>query len=231
MKKKVTMRFIALSAVLLGITGMPLAAADMTIADLRLSVGVLSREYKGASTTTVTDTGNTVTTTTSSEDGRDADDNWRGQLQFVGGSLDAGGGLIWGVGIAVNHATWDNGAQDAHVTTPTVGAMLGYGYAFTPNWHIEIAPFAGYGRAYYSVSDSNSTETSEEWSDYLEYGARIGTFFSLGDDLVLGVEVPYLVGRFDPDYEYIDDNDGQVTVSDERRNKGFGVLVSIAGRF
>ena len=190
------------SATLLALAALPLAAADMNVADLRLGVGILSNEFKGSSSTTVTDQNNGVTTTRSTEDGRNSDDNWRGQLQFISGSLGAGGGLLWGVGVAVNHATWDNGSQDANVTTPTVDVMIGYGYAFTPNWHFEVMPFAGYGRAYYSVSDNGSSSTSKEWDNYMEYGAKIGTYVSLGNSLVLGVEVPYLVGRFDPDYNY-----------------------------
>jgi hypothetical protein len=219
------------SITLMSLAMSPLFAADLTVSDLRLGVGVLSTEYEGASTTTVTDIVGSVSSTTSSEDGRDADDHWRAQLQYVGGNLGAGGGLIWGIGAAVNHATWNNGAQDAHVTTPTLDVLIGYGYAFTPNWHFELTPFGGYGRAYYSVSDSGSSNTSKEWDHYFEYGAKIGTYVALGGSLVLGVEVPYLVGRFEPDYTYVDNANGQVTVSDKRSNEGFGLLLTLGGRF
>jgi hypothetical protein len=224
------MRLLAPIAALAVMASAPLTAADLTLADLRVSAGVLSNEFKGASRTTVTDNQGNATTTRSSEDGRDADSNYRGQVQFVGGHLGAGGGFIYGLGIGVNHATWDNGPQDAHATSPCVDLLLGYGYAFTPQWHVEITPFAGYGRTYYSVSDSGSTDTSKEWSTYVEYGAKIGTYVALGGDFVLGVEVPYLVGRFDPDYDY-DDGTNSVSVSDERRSEGFGVLVTLGGRF
>lgn len=229
---RVFIKTLSISATLLALAAMPLAAADMNVADLRLGVGILSHEFKGASSTTVTNqNNNTVTSTNSSENGRNADDNWRGQVQFVSGSLGAGGGLLWGVGVAVNHATWDNGEQDAHVSTPVVDIMLGYGYAFTPKWHFEVMPFAGYGRAYYSVSDNGSSSTTKEWDNYMEYGAKIGTYVSLGESLVLGVEVPYLVGRFDPDYSYKNSGNDSVTVSDTRRNQGFGVLLTLGGRF
>lgn len=225
------MRHLVPSVAMLAISLAPLTAADMTIADVRVSAGVLSQEFRGSSTTTVRDgNGNVISTTHSSEDGRDADSHYRGQVQFVGGQLGAGGGFIYGLGVGVNHATWDNGAQDAHATSPVVNLLVGYGYAFTSAWHIEVTPFAGYGRTYYSVSDDGSSDTSEEWSEYIEYGAKIGTYVSLGDDLVLGIEVPYLVGRFEPDYNY---NDGanEVTVSDERSSEGFGVLLTLGGRF
>lgn len=224
------MRLLAPIAALLTIASMPLTAADLSFADLRFGAGVLSEDFRGASTTTVTNNGSTISTTRSSVDGRDADSNYRGQLQLVGGHLGAGGGLVYGIGVAVNHATWDNGSQNAHATTPTVDVLLGYGYAFTPAWHFELTPFAGYGRAYYSVSDSGSSSTSKEWDNYVEYGAKIGTYIALGQ-LVLGVEVPYMVGRFKADYNYDSTGNDRVAVSDDRRNTGFGLLVTIGGRF
>lgn len=226
-----TLTRLSSSAALLALAALPLAAAEMTVSDLRFSVGVLSEEYKGESSTTITDQSGSVTRETSDSDSRDADSNWRGQVQYVAGSLGDMGGLIWGVGLAVNNATWDNDSQDAHVTTPVLDVLLGYGYAFTPNWHFELTPFVGYGRGYYSVSDSNSSETSKEWVDYVEYGAKLGSYYVFDSGLVLGLEVPYLVGKLDPEYDYNDANDSQVTVSDERRNRGFGVLVTVGSRF
>lgn len=224
------MRYVIPLAVVVSLGLSPVSAADLTLADIRVSAGVLSDEFRGASRTTVTDSQGNVTTTRSGEDGRDADSHYRAQVQFVGGHLGNGGGLVYGLGVAVNHATWDNGAQDAHATSPSVQLLLGYGYAFTPAWHIELTPFAGYGRTYYSVSDDGSTDTSEEWSDYVEYGAKLGTYVALNEDFVLGIEIPYLVGRFDPDYDYNDGADS-VSVSDERRSEGFGVLLTLGGRF
>jgi hypothetical protein len=219
------------TAALLALAGMPLAAADMTVADLRLGVGVLSREYKGESSTKITDQGGNFISSSNNTDSRNADANWRGQVQFVAGSLGQGGGLIWGAGVGMNNATWHNDGQDAHVSTPVIDVLIGYGYAFTPNWHLELTPFAGYGRGYFSVSDSGSTDTSKEWVNYVEYGAKVGTYVALGGSLVLGVEVPYLVGRLEPEYDYTDNANRQVAVSDERRSQGFGLLVTIGSRF
>ncbi len=223
-------RTILCSATLLGLASIPLGAADMVVSDLRLGFGVLSNDYRGASSTTVSNGSDTISSTSSSDTGRDADDNMRLQLQYVAGTLGAGGGLIWGVGIAANHATWDNGSQEAHVTTPTVQLLIGYGYAITSAWHVELTPFVGAGRAYYSVSDNDSSETDSDWDTYVEYGAKLGTYVALGS-LVLGVEVPYLVGRFEPDYDYVDGDDNTVTVSDTRRNQGLGLVASIGLRF
>ncbi len=224
------MRLIPSLAVLLGLASATVAAADVSYLDLRIGAGVLSNEYKGTSTTTVTDGNGSVTTIHSSDDGRDADHNWRGQVQLVGGQLGSAGGLVYGVGVAMNRATWENGSQDAHVSTPVIDILLGYGYAFTSNWHLELTPFAGVGRAYYSVSDGNSSSTSKEWNNYVEYGAKLGSYLTLDGGLQLGVEVPWLVGRFDPDYDHQDGTD-QYSVSDERRNQGLGLLVSVGVRF
>jgi hypothetical protein len=224
-------RTVLCSAALLSLATIPLGAADMVVSDLRLGFGVLSTDYRGASSTTVSSGSDTISSTSSSGNGRDADNNLRLQLQYVAGTLGAGGGLIWGVGIAANHATWDNGSQDAHVTTPSVEVLIGYGYAITSAWHVELTPFVGAGRAYYSVSDHGSADTNENWDAYIEYGAKLGTYAALGQGLVLGIEVPYLVGRFEPEYDYVDGADNTVTVSDTRRNHGLGLVASIGMRF
>lgn len=100
------MRMIASIAALVTCSLASLHSADLDFADLRLSGGAISTEFRGSSTTTVSTSGSSVTTTTNSSDtGRNADDNWRGQLQFVDGHLGLGGGLIYGAGFAVNNAT------------------------------------------------------------------------------------------------------------------------------
>jgi hypothetical protein len=188
-----TMRFVTTIPALMALVATSATAADLDVSDLRLSAGILSTEFKGASSTTVTNNSGAVTSNTNSSDsGRNADHNDRAEIQYVGGHLGLGGGFIYGAGIAVNNATWHDGGQDAHVTTPSADLLLGYGYAFTHEWHFEITPFAGVGRAYYSVSDNGSNQTSKDWNKYFEYGIRAGTYVALGG-LVLGVEVPYLV--------------------------------------
>ena len=225
------MRNVFSAIVLSGLSFAPLVAADLTFADLRFSAGVLSNEFQGSSSTTVTNGGAAVSSSSSSNKGRDADNNYRGQIQFVSGHLGAGGGFVWGVGAAVNQASWDYGSQKAKATTPSVDILAGYGFAFTPQWHVELTPFVGAGRAYYSVTDKGSTNTSKEWNKYIEYGAKLGTYFALGNSFILGVEVPYLVGRFEPNYTHTENNGDKYTVTDDRRNRGFGLLLTIGGRF
>jgi hypothetical protein len=210
---------------------LPLAAADLGFTDLRLGAGLLSDHFSGSNQSTVSSGGTVISSSSSSDDGRDAEHNYRGQLQVVGGNLGPGGGLVLGVGIAVNHASWDNGSQDATVTTPCVDLLIGYGFAFNRAWHVELTPFAGIGRAYYSVTDNGQTETAREWDKYVEFGARLGTYFTINEGFQIGLEIPYLVGSFEPHYEYTDASNNTRTVADKRENRGFGLLVTIGGRF
>ncbi len=208
-----------------------MAAADLDFWDLRVGAGVLSNNFEGASSTTVTNnTSNISTTTDSSEDGRDAESNYRGQIQLVWGNLGTAGGLILGGGIAVNNARFDNSSQDAEVSIPVVNVLAGYGYAVSKNWHFELTPFAGAGRAYYNVTDYGSSKDAKNAEKYYEYGAKIGTYVTSDDGLQLGIDVPYLVGRFNPKYDQRDD-DNSYSVSDSRRNTGFGLLVTLGKRF
>lgn len=224
-----TARLLISSSFLLAIPCLPLAAAEMTLSDLRLGVGALSTDYAGGSTGRIFDQGGNPIGTSTAYQG-DADSNWRGQLQYVAGHLGEGGGLVYGAGVAVNSASWDDDGRDARMTTPVVNVLLGYGYALTPGWHLELTAFAGYGRAYFSVTDDGSTDVGDEWLSYAEYGAKIGTYLAMDSGLLLGVEVPYLVGQLDLDYDY-DDGADRVSVSDERRNQGFGLMLVIGGRF
>lgn len=208
-----------------------LSAADVSFVDFRLGGGVLSNTFKGKSTTTVTDNSTSLSTSTSTgEGGRDADNNWRGQAQVVYGNLGPIGGIILGAGVAMNHARFDNGNYDSTVSTPTVDVLIGYGIAVTPNWHFELTPFAGIGRAYYSIDNSNDSSTSKESDPYVEYGAKIGTYVTFDNHFQLGIEVPYLVGRYKAEYQH-DSGTSTYSESDVRRNEGFGVVATLGARF
>lgn len=208
----------AASVTLSALAGLPLAAADLNVADLRLSLGFQD---------------NNLTSTDFTDVGRNMDENWRGQVQYLAGKLGDNGGLIWGAGFALNHATWDvSSEKTAHVTTPTVDVLLGYGYAFASNFHVELTPFAGYGRAYYGVNDNDTTTTSKEWDNYFEYGIKLGAYVAFDNKVMLGLEVPFMVGRYDPEYTYNDDaGNPHVSVDEKRRCQGFGLLATVGYRF
>ncbi len=219
--------------VLLAAAAIPsLHAADMGLADLRITGGILSNDFDGGSTTTVRDSGgNVVSSTTSSSSGRNADSNLRGSIGMMFGSLTGGGGFIFGADFAVNHATFRNNGADSHATTPVVDIQLGYGIAPTTVWHLELTGFVGAGRTYYSVSDNGNTSTSKDWEKYVEFGGKLGSYWTLPGGLQLGVEGLYLDGRFKPDYDYDDNGGNHVTVSDDRKNRGFGVQGVVGVRF
>lgn len=225
------MRPCALIIPVLGGLAIALPAADIDYTDLRLGAGVLSNEFSGSSTNAITTGGGSVTVSQSTSDSRDSDHNYRAQIQLVHGDLGPIGGAVVGIGIAANQAQWDDGAgHKFDATTPSADLLLGYGFAITRSWHIELTPFAGIGRAYYSHSSGGTITTSDDWDNYYEYGASLGTWFTAPGGLQIGVEVPYLVGRFDAHYSY-DQAGNTRTITDQRKNEGFGVLVTIGGRF
>jgi hypothetical protein len=215
--------------VLVAATG--LGAADITFMDLRFGGGILSNTFKGSSSTTVVDDSTSISTSSDNGgDGPDSDQNYRGQLQLVWGDLGPAGGLILGAGIAVNHARFNEEFNDGEITTPVVDVLIGYGLAVTPEWHFELTPFAGIGRSYYSVKTDGSTSTSKDWDKYYEYGAKIGTYYTFEQRTQIGIEVPFLVGRFDADFNH-QDNGHTFSLSDQRRNQGVGVLATVGMRF
>lgn len=208
-----------------------LGAAELSFLDLRVGGGILSNEFKGSSSSSVTNNSTNVTTNTSNDDdARNADNNYRGQIQLVYGNLGPAGGLIVGAGIAANQARFENGPYRTDVTTPVVDVLIGYGIAVTPGWHFELTPFAGAGRAYYSVHNDGDSSTEKDWSKYAEYGVKLGTYFTFAESLQVGLEIPYLVGRFNPEYNH-DDGQNTTTITDTSRNQGFGLLLTVGGRF
>jgi hypothetical protein len=227
------MRHLAIPALLAVAAVSSLQAEDMNVADLRFTGGILSNTFDGGSSTTVTDSGgNVVSNSTSSGSSRDSDTNLRGSVGVMFGHLGPGGGLVFGADFAVNHATFKNSGADAHATTPLVDISLGYGLALAPVWHLELTGFVGAGRTYYSVSDNGSTSTSKEWTKYVEFGGKLGSYWTLlPSHFQLGVEGLYLDGRFKPDYSTSDSGGNTVSVSDDRKNRGFGIQAVVGVRF
>ena len=208
------------------------AMDDVTICDLRLGGGLLPNTYRGAATTSVTSSGGTVTTTSaSSGSSRDADSNYRGQLQFMTGHLGRAGGFIIGADAAVNQARFKNPGSTTTFTTPVVDLLVGYAIAPIPQWHFELTPFAGFGWTYFNISNNNQTDVRSH-EKYVEYGARVATYWTFLNHWQIGIEVPYLMGRSKPKYTSTDTATGdRMTVSDSRENQGFGALASVGVRF
>lgn len=208
------------------------AAAEMDVSDLRLGFGVLPRNFEGGSTTTVTNSSGTVTSSTSgTPGGQEPDRHWRGHIQYMVGHLAPAGGFLIGADLGVNQARFEGAGSTATWTTPVVDLLLGYGFAPTPNWHFELTPFAGLGWTFYEISGNNQTDVNlDEY--YLEYGIRAATYITFKSGFQLGLEVPLVWGHYDPSYTSTDSSTGdRVTVQDDRRNQGLGVIGSLGVRF
>jgi hypothetical protein len=129
----------------------------------------------------------------------------------------------------MNRASWEVGPHTAHAFTPTLDVLVGYGYACTSNLHVELTPFVGYGRAYHEIDDIGN---SNDWDHYFEYGAKLGAYVVVDSRLQLGLEIPFLVGRIDPDLTYEDgDHIVRMTLDERRRCQGIGLLATIGYRF
>jgi hypothetical protein len=206
-------------------------AADATLGDLRAGLGVLSRTERGGATTTVTDaSGAVVSSTDTSPTPRSPDRNERVELQYVAGHLGGSGGIVYGITGSVNLASFSGNGTTTTFTTPVVDLLLGYGYAFLPRLHLELTPFAGFGWTYVDVTGDSQTNVKVD-QHYLEYGARASLYWTFSSRWQLGVEVPYLVGLTNPDYSVTTSGNNRVSVSDERRNQGFGAIGQLGVRF
>ncbi len=231
--KTVSMTLVkAMASIVLTGSACAFAVDEVNVCDLRLGGGVLPKTYRGGATSTVTNSGGTVTSTTStSPTPRSPDANYRGQLQFMTGHLGSAGGFLIGGDLAVNQARFENSTSTTTFTTPVIDLLIGYGFAPTPSWHFELTPFVGYGWTFFNVSNNNQTDTSSH-ENYIEYGARAATYWTFKSGWQIGVEVPYLIGRSKPEYTSTDKSTGdRLTVSDDRKNQGFGVLASLGVRF
>ncbi len=205
-------------------------AADMNVDDLRFGAGFLSKTFSGGGGYSVTQNGGSVSSSSAGNPASsDAHSNYRGEIQYMSGHLGDVGGFLIGVDLAVNQARFTSPNAQARYTTPVADLNLGYGYALTSRWDIELTALGGLGWTMYHISGPNATSTNSS-SHYVEYGARIATYFELTTSCEVGVEIPYLVGAFHPSYSSSSNNGTTVHVSDHERNRGLGILVQIGFR-
>ncbi len=123
------------------------------------------------------------------------------EVAFEYGRLHDGGGLVWGAGLrTVGHTLDLKGGssipQTQNLSYGTFGLIgnVGYGYAFTPNWHAEVGPFASVGGASMEWFDQDATGTyraDTATGGYVQGGLRAGTYVALWKHLVLGFELEY----------------------------------------
>jgi hypothetical protein len=205
-------------------------AADMDVSELRVGAGVLPKHFSGGGGESVSENGSSVTTTSYADPGSsEARSNYRLEVQYMRGDLGPVGGFLYGLDAAINRARFTVPNAVAAYTTPVLDLQLGYGFAPTSNWDIELTAFGGFGWTYYHISSSNSSSVSSD-GHYVEYGARLATYVEVTDRCEVGIEIPYLVGAFHPHYSSNNNNGTTVNVSDSERNRGFAALVQVGFR-
>lgn len=227
MKRQGFLRVAGPGMLLLAVASLP--AADTHLSDLRLGIGLLTPRVVSDATVTVEGSG--IGANLAPPFDGNADATQRGQLQYVGGDLSFAGGLIWGGGVAVNRAVWHDDHQDLQTTTPVVNVLLGYGVPMSDRWHAELSPFIGIGRTYLRLEQDGDRSGADATALYMEYGVRAGTFLAFRNGSVLGIEVPFLIGRSTTDYHAQTATGEDVHFHETRRQVGFGILAVIGTRF
>ncbi len=174
-----------------------------------------------------------ITTTTSRQnpDGTDARGGfYSAEVSYIAGHLYAGGGFLGGIDIALNQARLDppRGGRRQHPGRGS-GARLRHPRRSRRPGAPRLMAIGGWGWTYQRLTGSGVTSTRVH-THYLEYGGRIGTYYAIGGRLVLGLEVPYLVGDFHPSVTTSDSNGDNISASDKLRNRGFGVLAQVGVR-
>lgn len=139
-------------------------------------------------------------------------------------------------------AAWDTWHTEggSYMNSRLVDLFAGFAWAFTPSWHIEEGLLLGGGRSYYRNTIDAWWEDGSDlhgegngWT--YEYGARIGTYYTLSQHVQAGLDLRYLVTET---HEHIvsshtNTNDGTFDSYDMRpsiRVQGFGGTLAIGWR-
>ena len=166
-------------------------AVDQILSDLRLSVGTtpgpdrVTEDYSAGAHST-RPTGSTTYKATSQ-----ALDIYVG---YQGASLHPDG-FTYGFGIdlaSASYAPRGQGFGDVTYSTVMPEIRLGYAYAFTTKFHIELTPFVGYGLAITDWKDNGTRATG--YGTALVYGALAAGYARLGRGWSLGIDLGYQGG-------------------------------------
>ncbi len=125
-------------------------------------------------------------------------------------------------------------------TSRLLDVFAGFAWAFTPDWHIEQGFLIGAGRSHYRFHSPGWYSDGSDWNADVsglcyEYGARIGTYYTLWGRLQAGIEARYTVTVSDLHLtgSHVNTTDGTLESNDLRptaRIQGFGGLFSIGWR-
>ncbi len=205
------------------------AVEPLVLNDLRAGAGTMFDDFSSRTNTTTTSPAGTVLATTSDEHHDDAIE-FRAGIQYLAGTLGPGGGLIYGAQMADYRARFHDDTSTTTIDGPVVDALAGYAVSPVSGFHLEATPIAGIGYAFLDIRDRNGQVIGNR-SLYIEYGFRVAAYATIDDCWQIGLEVPFMVGRWRPKYGYLDGAGNHIEVSDKRVKSGGGVMLSLGVRF
>jgi hypothetical protein len=205
-------------------TGARLAADDIDVNDLRVSVGELPTHYKDASPQAANANG-----PVNFAQAQRAAENRRAELSYRHIAFGDGGGLILGIEVGADKLVFNDSDHSTDYSILQADALVGYALRLGAGWHVEAEAIGGTGRL---SAHGLSQRQIRSGDAYFEYGGQLGAFYTMHDGLQFGLELPYLITKVDPTYAYVQANGSVTTVTEYRRSVGgFSWLASIGIRF
>lgn len=189
-----------------------LTGAELVVADLRLGLDLRPTDFDY----TVSNSLGSITGSDSFETGLGF--SLRGLHAFDSPGA-SGGFVLGGEGTFAYH---EYGSEESAYTTYGLRVMGGYRYAITENWAIGALAFAGLGLASFEIADSTSFDDITADGTVLEFGALLGTTYSLGQHWITELEFGWLESEADMEGSGLD-----VTVEES----GFTVFFGLNYRF
>lgn len=171
----------------------PLPAADIIegFVDMRLGFGVGGGDYTVENIDADTEM-----------DG-EFESSYRTTLSWIGClGLQRAGGVVWGLGFSYDANDDD---EFAAYQSWALDGYLGYAFAFTEAFQIELAPFIGVGRAYMDISGDNVGQNDDSFT---EGGANLNVLYTFTSGFQLGATLTYLITDSDINYDAVRYNFG-----------------------
>jgi hypothetical protein len=163
----------------------PLSAAEILegFVDMRLGFGVGNGDYTLQNIDVDTETKG------------EFEDSYRTTLSWIGSlGLQRSGGVVWGLGFSYDVNDDDEGAE---FQSWALDGYLGYAFAFTEAFQIELVPFIGAGRSYVDFKGDGIDQNSDS---YTEGGANLNALYTFNGGFQLGATLTYLI--YDSDINY-----------------------------
>jgi hypothetical protein len=205
-------------------------AADVTMNDIRADFGLLVTSLITERTLETTPSGGGPSTTAKSRDEQGMGES-RAGLQWVTGTLDDGGGFIYGAQFAARAFRYGDGPDRTRVRGPVIDLLAGYAVAPLTWLHVEVTPFAGAGYDILRIDGGGGAPSVDNQSIYLEYGGRVGLYATLDGCWQVGLELPFVIGHARPKYAYTDAAGDHVVATETRTTRSTGAMLGLGVRF